>query len=272
MAVPVKEEAVTLARRVADPAQRLNVLREYLQALVLRSLHESEAFRCLAFVGGTALRFVHSLPRFSEDLDFSQDSGEGYALEKWMGKAKRDLQLAGLDVAVALNDGKTVHTVWIRIAGILKQAGLSGLAGQKLSIKLEVDTRPPVGARTLNQVIQRHRMFAVKCYDLPSLMAGKLHALITRKYAKGRDWYDFLWYRALVPRPVPNLALLQNALDQTEGARAMDSGRWESCVREKIAGLDIVKIRADVQPFLERPADAALLTRENLESLVTPTG
>lgn len=184
----MKEEAINLAKNIANPGQRLNVLREYLQALVLRSLHESEAFQCIAFVGGTALRLLYGLPRFSEDLDFSLDSNKGYAPEKLMSKTKRDLQLAGLDVAVALNDRKTVHTAWIKIAGVLKDAGLTGMAEQKLSIKLEIDTRPPAGAETRNQVIERHRMFVVRCYCLPSLMAGKLHALITRQYSKGRDW------------------------------------------------------------------------------------
>ena len=268
----MKEEAINLVKNIANPGQRLNVLREYLQALVLRSLHESEAFQCIAFVGGTALRLLYGLPRFSEDLDFSLDSSEGYSPEKWVSKTKRDLQLAGLDAAVALNDRKTVHTAWIKIAGVLKDAGLTGMAGQKLSIKLEVDTHPPSGAQTRNQVIERHRMFAVRCYDLPSLMAGKLHALITRQYSKGRDWYDFIWYRAQRPQPQPNLVLLQNALDQTQGARVFDSGKWDGYVRDKIATLDIGKIREDVQPFLERQEDAELITKENLESLVKTTG
>jgi len=264
----VKEEAINLAKNIADPGQRLNVLREYLQALVLRSLHESEAFQCIAFVGGTALRFLYGLPRFSEDLDFSLDSSAGYAPENWMSKTKRDLQLAGLDAAVTLNDRKTVHVAWIKIAGVLKAVGLTGMAEQKLSIKLEIDTRPPAGAETRNQVIERHRMFVVRCYDLPSLMAGKLHALITRKYPKGRDWYDFIWYRAQRPQPKSNLVLLQNALDQTQGAVVFDSSKWEGYVREKIATLDIGKIREDVQPFLERQEDAALITRDNLEAVL----
>lgn len=264
----MKEEAINLARNIADPGQRLNVLREYLQALVLRSLHESEAFQCIAFVGGTALRFLYGLPRFSEDLDFSLNSSKGYAPEKWMNKTKQDLQLAGLDTAVTLNDRKTVHVAWIKIGEVLKGVGLAAMAQQKLSIKLEIDTRPPVGAQTRNQVIERHRMFVVKCYDMPSLMAGKLHALITRQHSKGRDWYDFIWYRAQKPQPEPNLVLLQNALDQTQGAKVFDSGKWEGYVRDKIATLDIGKIREDIQPFLERQGDAELITRENLESLL----
>ena len=267
----MKEEAINLARDVSDPARRLNVLREYLQALVMRSLHESEAFQCIAFVGGTALRFLYGLPRFSEDLDFSLDSGKGYDPAKWMRKTKHDLQLAGLDTAITVNNHKAVHVAWIKIAEVLKATGLAGMVQQKLSIKLEIDTRPPAGAQTRNQVIERHRMFAVRCYDLPSLMAGKLHALITRQHSKGRDWYDFVWYRAQRPQPEPNLVLLQNALDQTERQK-LESSKWKDLVHDKIGKLDISKVREDVQPFLEEQREADLITRENLESLLKTTG
>jgi len=264
----MKEEAVSLAVKVADPARRLNVLREYMQVLVMRSLHESEAFQCIAFVGGTALRFLYGLPRFSEDLDFSLDSGNGYVPERWMNKIKRDLQLAGFSVAVILNDRKTVHTAWIKTAEVLKDAGLAAMSRQNLSIKLEIDTRPPAGARTNNQIIEHYRMIATRSYDLPSLMAGKLHALITRQYCKGRDWYDFVWYRARRPQPEPNLVLLQNALDQTGGKGVFESGRWKDYVCASLNKLDFGRIRNDVQPFLERPEDGKLITKENLEGLL----
>lgn len=267
----MKEEAINLARNIADPTQRLNVLREYLQALVMRSLHESEAFQCIAFVGGTALRFLYGLPRFSEDLDFSLDSNRNYDPKKWMSKTKRDLQLAGLDIMITLNDRKTVHSAWIKIGEMLKEVGLAAMSQQKLSIKLEIDTCPPSGAVTRNQMVERHRMFAVRCYDLPSLMAGKLHALITRKYSKGRDWYDFLWYRAQRPQPEPNLVLLQNALDQTESKGALSGGNWKDLVRNRISKLNITYLQQDVRPFLEEQREADLITRENLESLVRPT-
>jgi len=143
----VKDEALALVRGVPDPGQALNRLREYLQTFVLRSFHESEAFRPMAFVGGTALRFLHGLPRFSEDLDFSLVSVTGYAGMAWMAKVKRDLTLAGFDPEVTWNDRKVVHTGWVRVAGILHDAGLSVQPNQKLAIKVEVDTLPPAGAR-----------------------------------------------------------------------------------------------------------------------------
>ena len=235
---------------------------------MLRSLHECEAFRPLAFVGGTALRFLHGLPRFSEDLDFSLVSTEGYAGMDWMAKVKRDLTLAGFDPTVTWNDRKVVHTGWVRLAGILNEAGLSPMATEKLAIKLEIDTRPPSGAHCERRVVSRYITFFLQHYDLPSLLAGKLHAAITRKYAKGRDWYDLVWYLSQRPPVEPNLQLLQNALDQTQGPGTCDAQRWRGLVRDRLEAFDMAAIRDDVRAFLERPRDAELLTRENLAGLL----
>lgn len=262
---------MALARGEADPGQALNRLREYLQALVLRSLHECEAFRPLAFVGGTALRFLHGLPRFSEDLDFSLVSADGYAGRDWMGRVKRDLTLAGFQPEVTWNDRKVVHTGWVRVAGILHDAGLSGFPDQKLAIKVEIDTRPPAGACCERRIVTRHVTFLLQHYDLPSLLAGKLHAAITRRYAKGRDWYDLLWYLSQRPPVEPNLPFLQNALDQTQGTGRSDAQAWRTLVRDRLGSVDTDAIGDDVRPFLERPQDAALLTRDNLMGLL-PAG
>ena len=264
----VREQALALARSQADPAQRLNLLREYLQACVLRSLHESEAFASVAFVGGTALRFLHGLPRFSEDLYFSLESADGYQPVRLPEKMKRDLVAAGFDISMKLNDRKTVHSAWIGFAGLLKPAGLSGMADQKLSIKIEVDTRPPAGAVAATDLVNRHMIFAVRHYDLPSLMAGKIHALVTRRYPKGRDWFDLMWYRAQRPPVEPNLLLLQNALDQTEFAGRFQAAEWRRAARERLDSLDPETLRQDAAPFLERPADARWLDRESLRQVI----
>ncbi|NBB78176.1 MAG: hypothetical protein GVY36_01840 [Verrucomicrobia bacterium] len=264
----MKERALAIARKAPDAATSLNLLREYLQAFVLRALHDCEAFQSLAFVGGTALRFLHGLPRFSEDLDFSLDQKAHYDGRAWMRSVKRELTLAGFDAEVNWNDRRTVNTAWIRLAGLLHEAGLSALAEQKLSIKLEIDTCPPAGAHAERRVVTRHLSFLLRHYDLPSLLAGKLHALATRKYVKGRDWYDLLWYLSQRPAPVPNLALLQNALDQTQGIGAFEASQWRELVRDRLAQLDVSRIHEDVLPFLERRAETTLLSRENFEQLL----
>jgi predicted nucleotidyltransferase component of viral defense system len=264
----MKEQALALASAAGDPGAALNRLREYLQALVLRSLHECEAFRPLAFVGGTALRFLHGLPRFSEDLDFSLVSPDGYDAKAWMLKVKRDLTLAGFEPEVTWNDRKTVNTGWVRVAGLLQEAGLSDMSGQKLAIKVEIDTQPPVGAHCERRVVTRHMTFLVQHYDLPSLLSGKLHALLCRKYAKGRDWYDLLWYLSQQPPVNPNLPLLQNALDQTQGQGVCHANDWIALSKARLELFDPNALAADVLPFLERSQDAALLTPENLRTLL----
>ena len=264
----MKEEALSLIKDVSDPAQKLNVLREYVQVQALRSLHEMEAFSNLSFVGGTALRFVFDLPRFSEDLDFALNNESGYRPESWMKKVKNDLSLAGFDTSLKWNARTTVHKAWIKIAGLLNEAGLAAMKSQKLSIKLEIDTNPPVGARSVRALITRHVMLSISHYDLPSLMAGKVHALLTRQYTKGRDWYDLLWYRGKVPPVEPNLGQLQQALNQTQGAGVMDAAGWKGHLIETLNNLDCTAVTADVKSFLEHPSDASLLTVENIRSVL----
>jgi predicted nucleotidyltransferase component of viral defense system len=262
----MKDEALSIVRGVEDPARKLNLLREYVQVLALRSLHESEAFAGISFQGGTALRFAFGLPRFSEDLDFSVEDQRHYAPEAWMKKVKGDLALAGFHPSVNWNPRAAVHKAWVRLAGVLHEAGLVAMREQKLSIKIELDTRPPAGAVEEREVITRHRMFVVRRYDMASLMAGKIHALITRPYAKGRDWYDLMWYLGHRPPQEPNLVLLQNALDQTQGKDAFRAEEWKQTAAGKLEDVRTEQLADDVRPFLEHPEDERLLTVENIRS------
>ena len=143
-------------------------------------------------------------------------------------------------------------------------AGISPHADQKLSIKIEVDTRPPEGGARERQVVTRHRLLALQLYDLPSLMAGKLHATITRAYPKGRDWYDLMWYRGHRPTIEPNLVLLQNALDQTQGLGTYRADAWKDLCLDKLDSIRASQLADDVRPFLEDRRDADMLSRDNL--------
>ena len=264
----MKDQALAIIQDVSSPADKLNLLREYLQAMALRSLHESEAFASMAFVGGTALRFVYNLARFSEALDFSLESKRGYKPEAWLKKLKSDLQFAGFNASVSWNDRTVVHKSWIKVAGVLKDAGLAAMADQNLSIKLEVDTKPPKGAVSETGIVNRHAMLSLRYYDLPSLLAGKIHALITRKYAKGRDWYDLMWYRAKRPPVAPNMEQLQNALDQTHGPGVFIAENWKRDLADRLKTIDCSSLVKDVGSFLERPEDVSLLTEENICSIL----
>jgi hypothetical protein len=100
------------------------------------------------------------------------------------------------------------------------------------------------------------------------MLAGKIHAVITRKYAKGRDWYDLMWYLTQRPPIEVNVKLLQKALEQTYVACKCKAHEWRQLVEDKLASLDMKAVAADVHPFLERPQDAALLTRDFLSEML----
>ena len=266
----MKFDAVTLAKSRKNPTEAANLLREYVQACILKSLHESRAFESISFVGGTALRFLYSLPRFSEDLDFSLESPANYTPLAWLEKLKRDLSFQGFEASLHFNDRKTVHTAWVRIANLLEPAGLSPRPDQKLAIRLEIDTKPPAGAQTERRMVNRYCLFGIRHHDLPSLMAGKIRTILTRPYAKGRDWFDVLWYASQIPAVTPNLLLLSNALAQGEAGakRLTQAAAWKKSLLVKLDSLNFEALRADILPFLEREEDANAMTKENLHALL----
>jgi len=260
----MKDRALQLVGEASQGQQR-NVLREYLQAHVLYSLQSVRAFERIAFVGGTALRFLYGLRRYSEDLDFSLEHAEGYSFSRLLDQVESDLANAGFDVTIHPHEGESVYSAFVRLPGLLYEAGLSPHRTEKLSVKIEIDTCPPAGATTKTTLINRHFLVALLHYDIPSLMAGKLHALLTRPYTKGRDLYDLLWYLSRPEPTVPNLALLQNALAQTKwrGAK-VTAESWRAVVEDRVQKLDFAKVAEDAGPFLEGPEERVLLTRETV--------
>lgn len=250
-----------LAKEGARSAHGLNLVREALQAAALASLQRSGAMRALAFQGGTALRFLFSLARYSEDLDFALERPDaGYDLKELARQIKADFSREGLDLDLRLNDSKTVHSLWLRFPGLLFDLGLSPLKDQILAIKIEVDTRPPSGARLETSLVRRHRILNLQHHDRASLFAGKLHAVLERSFFKGRDIYDLVWYLSDPGWPKPNLVLLNNALKQTGSKRsALDVESWREAVRERLEAADFSRLTADVSPFLERLEEVRLL-------------
>lgn len=262
----MKESLLLAVKDIKDINQKLNYVREYLQAFILRSLHESKAFQNISFVGGTALRFLYNLPRFSEDLDFSLENKSNYHFEKWMHKLKKNFIYENYNIDLTWNNTGVVHVGWIKIRDVLKELHLSPLRDQKLSIKIEIDTQPPPGAVLERRLVQKHLLFAVMHHDLSSLMAGKIHALCTRKYLKGRDWYDLIWYLAQKPKIAPNLIQLKNALSQNQEKTEWQPKEWPAILLEKLDTINHEQLIKDIQPFLEHPADESLISKEYLTS------
>jgi len=250
-----------------------NALREITQEIILAGLGRTDLFGRAGFQGGTCLRIFHSLNRFSEDMDFALDAPDPeFRLAPYLDRVRRELTVFGYDLEIddRSEAGETVRQAFVKddSLGSLLNLGYQPRAGRtrKLRIKLEVDTNPPAGASYEMPVLDYPFPAAVRTFDLPSLFAGKLHALLCRDYLKGRDWYDFIWYTA---RQIPiNHILLPAALDQQgpwQGEGPKTDNAW--CVEQlsvRIAELDWMQARRDVQRFV-RPHELPSLdlwTRE----------
>jgi predicted nucleotidyltransferase component of viral defense system len=223
-----------------------NALHEIIQELALVGLWRSKFFEIGAFYGGTSLRILYGLDRFSEDLDFSLlRPNPSFNLHPYLMAIQNELMLSGLDTVVEQKvkhpDAK-VHSAFlktntletfIRIGLSEKERRITQI-NEVMKIKIEVDIDPPLGFATETKVLLTPLPFSVKTYVLEDLFAGKMHALLFRNY-KVRDWYDFVWYMA---RKTPlHLAHLE--------ARMRQSGNWnqeEQLTKEMLLGLLKTKI------------------------------
>jgi len=266
----MKDYCLELVSKQTASNAKLNLMREYLQAYILKSMHEYGMFRFTAFLGGTALRFLYGLGRFSEDLDFSLTHQESsYAFTKILAQMKEDLLAAGYDVSVTYNDEKTVNHAFFKFGGLLYEAGISLLKNQKLSIKFEIDTNPAQGAGLQTQIVNKYFPVSFLTYDLESLFAGKLHAVLSREYAKGRDYFDLGWYLSKWKDLSPNFQLLANALHQTGWKKAVPAkSTWRQAVYKAVHQTDWDTVRKDVENFLENQADLTVFTKENVLGLL----
>jgi hypothetical protein len=250
--------------------QAVNEVREYLQARILGILQRRGAMVPLAFQGGTALRFLFSTMRYSEDLDFAlENHASDYDLRDYLNAMESEFLAEDYEFNVKINASKTVNTVSLRFLGLLYELGLSQHSRQVFTIKLEVDTNPPAGAVLDTTVVRRHALLRLQHHNRASLFAGKLHAVLQRPFLKGRDVYDLIWYLSDPDWPAPNLVLLNNALRQTGWkGRALTEGSWRGAVRAKLDDVIWDRVLDDVMPFLGPGANPEILTRENLLSLL----
>lgn len=262
----MKDYLAELTRRNPDPLQGRNAAREYLQARILGALQRAGAMVPLAFHGGTALRFLYALPRYSEDLDFALERRpESYDFRTYLGVIRRDLEREGYRLRFKVNDHKVVHSAFVRFPGLLHELGLSPHPDEALAVKIEVDTRPPEGAVLETTLVRRHEILQLQHHDRASLLAGKLHAILQRDYTKGRDLYDLLWYLSDPAWPSPNLRMLNNALQQTDwDGPTLNEENWRLVVARRIQTLPWGSALDDVLPFLEPGFDIRLLNKKNL--------
>lgn len=249
---------------------KLNVMREYLQAYALRILYDEGFFRMAAFLGGTALRFLYGLPRFSEDLDFSLTrKDKEYRFVDTITKLKNEFSLAGYSISVNYNDKKTVRDALLKFEGLMFEAGISPLKSQKFAIKIEIDTNPSDGAVLKTDIVNKYFPISFLSYDIPSLFAGKIHALLSRKYTKGRDFFDLGWYLSRWKDISPNIILLRNGLKQTGWDKEMPGeDNWRDFLYRVVERTDWEQVRKDVESFLEHPSDLEIFDKENILGLI----
>lgn len=245
--------------RAGNPVEEEQALKEILQEVALYTLWRADFFEVAAFQGGTSLRILHGLPRFSEDLDFIlKQADESFAWAAFLDPLVEGLQDFGLksEVLDKSRMDQRVRKALLKDNSVGRQLNLGfyhGPADRKLTIKLEIDVNPPAGSGYEYSYLDFPLDFEVCHQDLSSNFALKIHALLCRPYLKGRDWYDFGWY---VKQGVsPNLDLLRAALEQYgpwQGQRVPVDHQWlRNALLDKIAAVDWPAAAQDVTRFLK---------------------
>lgn len=256
----------------------LKLLRESLQSLALFGLWRSNFFEHAAFYGGTALRILYGLDRFSEDLDFSLlRPNADLTFEKYRDSIIRELEAFGFKVNFEVKQKSkksAIESAFIK-TNTLQQLILieapsniiSTINKQStLKIKLEVDTNPPSGFDTEMKYVFSPIQFAVKSFSTPSLFAGKMHAILCRKWktrVKGRDWYDFAWYVGKYPEL--NLRHLEERMRQSgdyNEQTELTKEKFFEILNATIENLDIEKAKGEVEPFVENKMSLDLWSKE----------
>ncbi len=246
-----------------------NALKEILQDIALLGLWRSKFFEHAAFYGGTALRILYQLDRFSEDMDFSLLKPDNqFKLDDYLKALKREIESFGFSISVEIRGKKPESTIE---SAFLKGGTIKNLitieapesiikrpaSNQKVRIKLEVDTDPPPGFDTETKYIFRPIPFSVNSYALPDLFAGKMHAVLCRGWkmrTKGRDWYDFVWF---VSRNIPlHLEHLRERMTQSghlAGSETLNHEIFKQKLLKKIESVNFEEAKSDALPFLKDP-------------------
>jgi len=248
----------------------LNALKEVFQEIALLGLYNGGFFNKAAFYGGTALRILYGLDRFSEDLDFTLlEKNKEFDIEKYFSYIADEFKILGINIdlkkkakknkhsnieSAFLKNNTSIHTLNIQLDEIEDILG-DVHSGKKLKIKFEVDTNPPLKFQTEPKTLLLPRTFNIISMTLPNLYAGKMHALLFRNCknrVKGRDWYDFEWY--VKRNTILNLEHLQERM-QESGNLSIEKKLTKNMLLEllykRIDALDIDKAVEEVSPFIK---------------------
>jgi predicted nucleotidyltransferase component of viral defense system len=269
----MKEQALVIARQRPNKRDGINALREYLQHVLLRELFELNLLEALVFHGGTALRILYGLRRFSEDIDFHvRGKDTHFDLGSVVGRLVTRLQNQNYSVSVKNKTKGAVHSGMIKFEGILQEVNLSLHPEEKLSIRFEVDTNPPEGFNVDFMLVNLYMPYGVIHHDKPTFLSGKLHAILQRPYMKGRDLFDLWFFLSRWKDVLPNFLYLNNALKQTgyRGAEIVEQN-WIHVVCEHVNPVDWEQVVQDVEPFIAHEKDLELFKKDTLLSLLRKT-
>ncbi|MEA2096564.1 MAG: nucleotidyl transferase AbiEii/AbiGii toxin family protein [Candidatus Cloacimonadota bacterium] len=244
-----------------------NALKEIIQEIALLGLFRSGFYNNAAFYGGTALRIFYGLDRFSEDLDFSLLSPKSdFSLSRYTKYIQNELGAYGFEMTVdekTKSVDSTIKSAFIKGGTeihLLKINSIKNLikgihANEQFKIKLEVDTNPPAGAVYEVKYQLNPIPYSVRLFSAPSLFAGKIHALLFRKWGnrvKGRDFYDYIWY--LSNNIKVDLNHLSNRMKQTEHLKddeTLTINKLINMLLNKFAEIDFQQAKRDVLPFIK---------------------
>lgn len=265
------------------PSGKKNRIKEVVQELILCGLSRANFFQKTAFYGGTALRIFYGLDRFSEDLDFSLITPEpNFRQEDFLPMVEKELASYGFhftaevkaktkDSAIqsAFVKGNTREHILLCYAD--ERLARTIIGSEQIKIKIEVDTAPPPYAGFERQFRLLPIPYEVNLYDMPSLFAGKLHAVICRAWknrVKGRDLYDYVFY---LGRKTPvNLKHLNARLVDSgfEGAREdMTLDEIKEILYRRFETIDYLQAKRDVLPFIRNPASLDMWGKEFFQSI-----
>jgi hypothetical protein len=262
--------------------ETLAALREILQEITLAALSRTDFFKKAAFYGGTALRIFHGLDRYSEDLDFSLlETNPSFSLTPYFSAITSEFEALGIRVSIREKDKRIksqvesaflkTETIWqeLVLEGVVKQHGIS--SNKSVKIKIEIDRIPPLGFETEEKLLLRPFSFYANCFDLPSLFAGKLHALLFRKWknrVKGRDWYDMEWY---IRKGVPlNMHHFLNRARETKDWKGNEINQEQilQLLTEKIKTVSIDAVKEDVKRFIQDDEKLKIWSSDYFKDLI----
>jgi predicted nucleotidyltransferase component of viral defense system len=270
MAAPQMIEIIKEKLREYSPTNAIeeeNATKEILQEIALHGLWRADFFDLALFKGGTSLRILHGLPRFSEDLDFllrtPDPSFEWAPFLKVLTEVFDQFGLKLEAVPKERMDG-AVRQALLKDNSIANQLDLTfATAGRSktIKIKLEIDTNPPALSGEATTFLDFPSDYEVRHQDLASNFGLKIHALLCRGFLKGRDWYDFSWYIAKGVLPnLPHLraALLQKGPWQGIENLSVDMDWLNQTLGEQIRSIAWNDAAEDVRCFL-RPSEIKAL-------------